>query len=66
MKSEIAKPAVALHDFVPAAGNGRVKQAERNQRAADHDRSLNEIGPDDGLDSAERRVNGGQNDDGDR
>ena len=59
------KTAVTLHDFVPAAGNREVKQPERDERAADHDRSLDQIGPDDRLDSAERRVNRGQNDDGD-
>ena len=48
---------------MPAAGNREVKQTERDQRAADHDRSLNEIGPNDGLDSAERGVDRSQNDD---
>ena len=48
-------------DLVPAAGNREVKQAERDQRAADHDRSLNEICPDDGFDSTKRGVDRGQN-----
>ena len=61
-----AESAVARNDFVPAAGNRRVKQAERNQRAADHDRGLNEVRPDDGFDAAECRVDSGQNDDGNR
>ncbi len=57
---------MALHDFVPAAWNGGVKQAERNQRAPNHDRGLNQIGPDDSLDPTERRVDGGQNDNDNR
>ncbi len=57
------KSAVALDDFVPAAGNREVKQTERDQRTADHDRGLNEIGPNDGLDSAERGVDRSQNHD---
>ena len=55
--------AVPFNDFVPAAGNGRVEQTERDERAADHDRSLDEISPDDGFDSAERGVDRGQDDD---
>lgn len=60
------KIAAALHDFVPAAGNRGVKQAKRDQRAPDHNRRLNQIGPNDGLDSTERGVDRGENDDCDR
>ena len=59
------KSALELGDLMEPAGNGRVKQTERDERAPDHDRSLNQIGPDDGLDSAERGVNRGENDNGD-
>jgi len=38
-----AEAAVPLHDFVPAAGNFRVKQTDRGQRTANHDRGLDEI-----------------------
>ena len=51
---------------MPAARDRRVKQADRNERAADHDRGLNEVRPDDGFDAAERGVNGRQNDNGNR
>ena len=44
----------------------RIKQRKRHQRAADHDRGLDEIGPDDRLDSTERGVNRRQDDDHDR
>ena len=64
MRSEILKCAVALHDLVPAAWDGEVKQCKRNQRAPNHDRGLNQIGPDDSLDTTKRRVDGGQNDNG--
>ena len=64
MRSE-TETAVALHDLVPAAGNREVEQTERDECAADHDRGLDDIGPDDGLDSAERGVDRGQNDDDD-
>ena len=66
MRSEIWNAAVALHDLVPAAGNGGVKQTERDQRAANHDRGLDQIGPDHRFDATERRVDGGQNDNGNR
>ena len=56
--------AVAFHDFVPTAWNSGVKQAKRDERASNHNRSLDEIGPDDGLDSTERGVNRRENDDG--
>src|SRR4051812_12830557 len=56
----------AFHDFMPAAGNSRVKQTERDQGTPNHDRGLNQIGPDDGLDSTEGSVNGGENNDGNR
>jgi hypothetical protein len=65
-KSEIPEAAVALHDFVPATRNLRVKQTDRDQRAANHDRGLDEIGPDHRFDAAESRVDGGQNDNGNR
>src|SRR3981081_1411868 len=58
--------AMAFNNFVPTAGDGRVKQPERDQCAPNHDRGLNQIGPDNGLDPAKRGVNGRENDDGDR
>ena len=36
-----AESTMALHDFVPAAGDCRVKQSKGNKGAADHDRGLN-------------------------
>jgi hypothetical protein len=57
---------VALHNFVPAARNGRVEQAERDQRASNHDRSLNQIGPNDRLNPTESCVNGREYDDRNR
>src|SRR5216110_2145245 len=54
---------VELHDFVPASGNRAVKQAERDQCTAHHDGSLNEIGPNDRLDSADGSVDRSENDD---
>src|SRR5947209_7663784 len=59
------KIAPALHDFVPAARNGEVKERERGDRAADHDRSLDEIGPNHGLNAAEGGVDRRENDNGD-
>src|SRR5205823_5995876 len=32
-----SEAAVPLHDFVPASGNSRVEQCERDESAADHD-----------------------------
>ena len=52
--------AVAPDDFVPATRDLRVKQTDRGQRAANHDRGLDEIGPDHRFDAAERRVDRGQ------
>ena len=52
---------VRLHRGQPAR-NGTVQDEHGQQCAAQHDRSLDEIRPDDGLDPAERRVDGGQHD----
>ena len=60
------KPAVELGDFVPASGNRAVKQTKRNQCAAHHDGSLNEIGPNNRLDSADGSVDRSQDHDHDR
>src|SRR5438552_151489 len=57
------KSAVQLDNFVPAARNGEVKQGERGERAANHDGSLNEIGPNDRLDSPDGSVDRSENDD---
>src|SRR5207244_10890168 len=56
--------AVALNDFVSAAWDCEVKQSKRDQCAGNHDRSLNQIGPDDSLDATERGVNSRENDNG--
>ena len=57
---------MALHNFVPAARNRRIKQTKRDECATNHNRGLDQIGPDDGLDAAERGVNRRENDDDNR
>ena len=54
------KLAVTLNDFVPAARNRKIKQTDSGQCAADHDRRLNDVRPDDRLNSAERCVDRSQ------
>src|SRR6516165_9525873 len=39
------EPAMALHNLLPATGNGGVEQTERDEGATDHDGSLDKIGP---------------------
>ena len=60
------KSAVALARFRASRREWRNRAIPtRDERAADHDRGLNEIGPDDGFDPAKRGVDRCQNDDHD-
>ena len=61
-----AEAAMTLNDLMKTTGYGEVKQPQSNERAADHNRRLNEVGPDDGFDSTQRCIDGRQNDDGNR
>ena len=49
-------------DRVPAAGDGAVEDKDGQQRAAHHDAGLDEVRPDDGLDAAQRGVDGSEHD----
>src|SRR5689334_5177430 len=51
------KSAVELGDFLQAARDCEIEEAESGQGASNHDRSLDEISPNDRLDSAKRRIN---------
>ena len=50
---------------MPTPGNREVKQTDGHHRTPDHNRGLNHVGPNDGLNTAERGVYRGQQHNGD-